>query len=247
MTLSDSFSNYRYNYYISGRLLFFSTLPQTGAILLGYAIESFLKAGLSILKNKNKRLENSHNLIWLFDECRKLGIYNEIKTSHDFIEYANDMLNQRYPSQSAATHVKTNIHNQSINFKLEFLTSYDDLICQLDDTLALFVEDVWSSIGVKAATQLAQINKGRLFFHCNAFALSRFPSYRDKILKNGVRAKIIIGPLENNVDTLWHSPEISADIGIKPEDILQNYTALKFKYPKSDTSFEITNLTHKKN
>ncbi len=237
MSMNDprvAFTLLRLEYYISGRILYFHSSINSGCIILGYAIESYLKSALYEINHPNKRLRmSSHDLPKLLQECQKAGLFKSIKVSSEFIEYASDQFNQRYPIQQQKIFKKVRKNNRMLIKNIGYITAYDDLICQLDDELYKLTKDVFISIGIRASAQ-ADSYQGRSFFHCNAYALKRINYYKEIIKKVRPSNISAIKELEKGPEYLWNFPEIGTGIGPDWRTIVKKNHALTFKYPKEE-------------
>ena len=92
----------RYYYYHAGRLLHLIGNFHSAGIMLGYAVETTMKAGLMEVlteeqQKKNQILNRSHDVRKIFAKCVRIGLFSDVRVSNDFLEHINNNF-QRYPS-----------------------------------------------------------------------------------------------------------------------------------------------------
>ncbi len=121
-----NFNGLRTDYYISGRMLFLHNQYSTGAIMFGYAIESFFKQTLLEFGNKNKKLQHSHNLKILFQSCKDKGAFEDVEVPIDFIDFSNSVFQMRYPITQIKEALKTYDRDNVLGFEKTYLFCYDD-------------------------------------------------------------------------------------------------------------------------
>ena len=171
---SVAWTNLRFDYYASGRSAVLCQSPRIGGILLGYAIESSLKQLLS--DQLPKKLINSHNLFQLYEQYQLQG-FAPLEMSEDFLKFANDRLDQRYPTGLDRVMKWHAEEDRFQDFPADNIVLYDDVVCQLDDIVMDKFQCPSSSILIRGALNI-ETYPGRALFHCNHHAANRF----DKIL-----------------------------------------------------------------
>lgn len=174
------FKELRFEFYVSGRNLWFSDTMSIAAMLLGHSVELHLKQALIEhvpALSKNKEVKSRHNLPTLYDMCKQNGLYADVFASEVLIIYISDMLHQRYPSQSVEASINAEERGHAISQDIGVIQAYDDLIIQLDDSLLKKYRDQEISIGIQAS-HFVNRHQGRTFFHCNVGALRNIAYYR---------------------------------------------------------------------
>lgn len=232
-----SFTMLRLDYYLSGRVLMFSSCLKGAGLMLGYAIESHFKSALSLVDTElspgdEKLQKHSHNLPALLNACRQLGFFDEIKVSPELIEFADDHLNQRYPSQQRRKQGKAHQMGRVMSFGVNDILAYDDLICQLDDELYRFTGNPLCSIGVRAALS-ADSTSGRMFFHSNAPAVSRLEKYANIVKEIRPDRTELIAELDKGEEGLWTYEGFGVSIGPGWRELSASNHAENFKYNKA--------------
>lgn len=197
------FAELRHQYYTAGRILFLSNCMRMGALMLGYAIESGLKHALNEREFRDKKILYDHDLRLLFHTCREQGAFLDVEVSPDLLEYANDLFDVRYPSQLAARSEDMIQRNRAMSTTPAILAAYDDLLVQLDTSLWNLTEDHRSSAVIIAA-RTSNSYDGRVFFHCNAPALTMLDRYLETVRKYYPTARADIEQLERGVEHLYY-------------------------------------------
>ena len=206
--------------------------------MLGYAIEASFKAALNeirdSLSNAGKKLLYKHHLPDLWKLCKKHGLFDDVEVSAEFLEYASDLLDQRYPSQQA----KVLKNRQYLPVDRNKIWTYDDFLLRLDDSLWKSTDDSEVSIGVSASTRLFPEGRSTAwqFFHANPFAIERARRYAEPLHRNRHAYVEAIETLENDPNSLFHSDLIGPYI-LSPEQgeqIAALELAKQFRYPKKD-------------
>lgn len=194
MTEREKYTRIRYEYYHSGRNLYLSGCFFSGSILLGYAVETTLKAGLlEVLTREEIKRESqgigkrrgvlmSHDIGKIFTKCTNKGIFTDIKISPDFIQHIENNF-QRYPSQIRKVSENAKVNNICLMHSGEFVYYYDNLIISLDRALLEFTNDVKISVTCAAYRSL-ETKYARDFFRENAFALNNFSYFKNIILED---------------------------------------------------------------
>ncbi len=171
------FTELRFEYYVSGRILWFNDTMSIAGMLLGYAVELSLKYALIIAGIKHRGLLNGHKPLNLFLKCEEIKAIPNVQASTDLLQYVSDMFNRRYPSQVVKTSAEANARGHAIGQSLDLILAYDDLIIQIDDALRERCSDDSVSIGLLGA-HFVNRPQGKGFFHCNVAALKNTDIYR---------------------------------------------------------------------
>lgn len=194
-----AWSNLRFDYYANGRGVALNQSPRIGGILLGYAIESSLKMMIDF--SSCLKLANSHNLIALYKEYKTQG-FTELSMSDDFLIFANDRLDQRYPNASDRVMKWHTEEDRFQDFPIDNIIYYDDVICQLDDVITKRFQCASSSVLVRSALNL-ETYPGRSVFHCNHHAKKRF-DYIQSTLQSDPSRTAEATQFIAKKDTLWN-------------------------------------------
>ncbi len=169
----------RFEYYISGRRLFFDGLFRSGLIMLSYAVETSLKALISEFHNNTiqkayKSVKNEHSITELYSFCEKYSIIGDVKVSHDFLKFIS--LNfSRYPSQIEESNRVWFQEHGGVGCYIGDLSYFDDLILQTNNEIFLRTNDLTSNLLVIALRNLRN-NESRIFFCQNFHAHAQIPS-----------------------------------------------------------------------
>ena len=172
------FTELRFEYYVSGRVLWFNDTMSIAAMLLGYAVELSLKYILIVTGELDKKLRNKHEHLNLYRKCEEVGAIPRGQVSTELLQYVEDMFTQRYPSQALRTSAAANDRGHAIGQSLDLILVYDDLVIQLDEILWSLCSDTSVLIGLQAAHFVNRV-QGRHFFHCNVAALKNTETYRN--------------------------------------------------------------------
>jgi len=173
------FKELRFEFYVSGRTLWFSDTMSIAAMLLGHSVELHLKQALiehDVTLAEHKEIKRRHDLTKLYSICKENGVYDDVLVSDELIVYISDMLHQRYPSQSVEASIKAEERGHAISRGIGVIQAYDDLIIQFDDSLRRKYGDKEISLGVQAS-HFVNRYQGRAFFHCNIGALRNIQYY----------------------------------------------------------------------
>jgi hypothetical protein len=245
------FTELRFEYYVSGRMLWFNDTMSIAGMLLGYAVELSLKYALILAGVTHKRLLHGHKPLDLFQKCVEVKAIPNVHASTDLFQYVSDMFNQRYPSQVVETSAEANARGHAIGQSLDLILAYDDLVIQLDDALRVRCSDDSVSIGLLGAHFINR-PQGRGFFHCNVAALKNTAVYRgilekeyagaEEHMKNqGLTEETISYNLENHrqglktwqgaPSSIWNYPKVSTAIGPDFESLKDTEYAKDFTYP----------------
>lgn len=173
----EKFTELRFEYYSAGRTLWFSDNMETGAILLGYAVELSLKQVLVASGNDgNKRLMEKHTIAALYKHANETALHDAVPASQDLLHFVSDRLHHRYPRQVAEAAASAQERGHAICLALDVIFAYDDLVIGLDEWLRVNYPEEKISLGLLAAHFIKRVT-GRAVFHCNSAALSRSASY----------------------------------------------------------------------
>jgi hypothetical protein len=203
---AHSFRDLRFEFYSTGRIMIFLGAFSAAPLLFGYALEMALKAGMVKVRSQwsaaDRRLvERSHDLAGLYGRARELGLFRDTHIAQDLFQLAADFFRLRYPSSLS----KLLVTRDSSALDRAKVFSFDDAVCQLDDSLVTFSNDPAESMGVKALCNiypsLPLTAAAEAFFHFNPFTLSRLEQYRHGLATSPWR-----GPdrLQLDVDDLFH-------------------------------------------
>ena len=173
----SKFKELRFQYYTAGRMLWFNDSMETGALLLGYAVESHLKHALSELKtDAPKDLLFKHEFLRMYRYCVENEIFVTVNASDDLLHFIEDHFHQRYPLQAVEASKRASNRGHAVGLSLDLITIFDAFVIALDDWLWRRLADVSTSIGVMASHFVNRI-QGRCFYHCNCSALQKLPEY----------------------------------------------------------------------
>jgi hypothetical protein len=175
------FTKQRFEYYTSGRTLLLNNANAASLQMLGYAIEFQLKQALifkvqPLAGRERKLVEHSHDLQELWTMCRDRGLFGSVTVSWDFIEFANDHFERRYPSQIQKKKQQMASNDRISVISAGTLAPYDDFLIQMDDWFWSTSNCIQFSMGLGAA-QRANSFLGWWFFHNNAPAVKRADKY----------------------------------------------------------------------
>ena len=245
------FTELRFEYYVSGRLLWFNDTMSIASMLLGYAIELSLKYALISSGVSHIGLLHSHKHLDLFLKCAEVGAIPRVQASNDLLQYVSDTFNLRYPSQVIETSAEANARGHALGQSADLILAYDDLVIQLDDALRALCADDSVSIGLLASHFVNRV-QGRAFFHCNVAALKNTPIYRgllekeymgaeEQMKKQGLTEETISYNLHNHTKRLktwegapaaiWQYQKVSTSIGPDFDSLKATEYAKGFSYP----------------
>lgn len=226
----DRFKELRQDYYLAGRCLLINQLFGMAGINFGYSIELSLKFILAFKGHKKSELMR-HDLEHYYNLAIGKDYITPLKLSGDFLRFANERLNARYPSMIAKHMEAYELESKIYLFTIDMIHCYDDLILQLDDELYKFVNDPRISIGFRSCRDLSSVS-GRIFYHCNDHAFARIPTYRELLAKYrdpGDNFEYIESILSNPSD-LWNFKGL---IAYRPWGPKSDWSpASTFEYPK---------------
>ncbi|QNH00126.1 hypothetical protein [Pseudomonas sediminis] len=225
----NRFKELREQYYLAGRCLLVSNLYGPAGINFGYAIELSLKLIL-VYKGHSKGLRN-HNIIDYYRQVVDQGYISELNVSSDFLKFANERLNTRYPKmieENMETHKK---EDRLYFFSVDMLHCYDDFFLQLDDALQDAILDPKVSTGFRCCRNINSV-VGRVFFHCNDHAFQRLDRYVQLLGENrdeGDQFDEFILAVENRSE-LWNFRGMTA---VRPWGPKPGWSpAAEFKFPR---------------
>lgn len=229
----------RYDYYHAGRLLHLIGNFHSAGIMLGYAVETTMKAGLMEVLTEEQQKENlilnrAHDVRKIFVECRRRGLFTDVSVSKDFLEHINNHF-QRYPSQQRRVLSEASKQNKVIGNSIDWAYYYDDLVVQLDHHLIKRTADPSISI-IYLAIRTLETRYARDILRENAFALLKFEEYAELIRQNlperEDQRKQIEDNLSKGITFFWNpdSPKVVTYETIV--DIANKYSASTFELPK---------------
>ena len=243
----SKYRNIRYEYYHCGRSLMFEGNFLAGGIMLGYAVETTLKAGLLEVLNKeeqkkDKILRKSHDIVKILNECRKYRIFMEIEVSRDFLEHINNNF-QRYPSQMYEIFIKASERNIVLGNSPDNVYYYDDLIVQLDTYLLEFTSDPAISM-IYFAYRTLETKYAHDLLRKNAFALNLFNEFEQRVTKRLPSREdlkqIIIQNLSKGPAYYWNEGREMDSAIAKMKQISEQYKASRFKFHKWSEKSDVT-------
>lgn len=229
----------RYDYYHAGRLLHLMGNFHSGCIMLGYTVETTMKAGLMEVlseeqQEKNRILNSSHDVRKIFNECRKYRIFKDIRVSNDFLEHIDNNF-QRYPSQMKKISEEADKQNTVLGNSVDWVYYYDDLVIQLDEQLLKRTSDPSISI-VYHAIRTLETKYARDILRENAFALLKFDDYAALVRQNMPDREDIRKSIENNLSNgaafYWNPDSPVAVTQAYMINVVKSYSASTFKLPK---------------
>ena len=220
----------------------------SGCIMLGYTVETTMKAGLiEVLseeqQNKNRILNHLHDVRKIFNECRKHGIFEDIRVSRDFLEHINNNF-QRYPSQMKKIWEESHKQNTVLGNSVDWVYYYDDLIVQLDEHLIERTSDPSISI-IYHAIRTLETKYARDILRENAFALLKFDKYAALVRQNMPEREDLRKLIENNLSkgaVFYWNPDSPVEVTqAYMTNVAKGYSASAFeliKWKVSDGRFE---------
>jgi len=227
----------RYDYYHAGRLLHLMGNFQSAGIMLGYTIETTLKAGLMEAmpeKQWNDPILKSHDVRQIFRKCISLNLFYDVAVSKDFLEHINNNF-QRYPSQKVTIFEHAKKSNIVIGNSADWVYYYDDLIVQLDQHLLKKTSDHSISI-IYHAIRTLETRYARDILRENAFALLQFNEYAALIRQNMPEFEDLKKQIENNLSRgagFYWNPDLHGTITYEDIiDVAKRYSAKTFELPK---------------
>lgn len=239
----NKYSSLRYYYYHAGRFLFMRGNLHAGGIMLGYAVETTMKAGLmEVLPeeqwDKNRILKKEHGAMKIFCECKKYHMFNkDIRVSRAFLDQINNNF-QRYPSQIDKKMEDANVCGNAWGNSSTWIHYYDDLIVQLDEYLLKRTSDPSISM-IYIAFRSLEETLSRDVLRQNAFALLKFDNYVALIHQNmpdheDLR-KLVYENISKGAAYYWNPYCHNADCNCKKVDlanIAKEHLAINFESPK---------------
>ncbi|MFN8865292.1 MAG: hypothetical protein ACK5W1_13330 [Flavobacteriales bacterium] len=212
LTLQDRiwWGQVSHGYYLGGRILILNKQLDLGFILLGYAIEVYLKQGLLESgfseQDDKKGLLKSHKLRKLFDKCRSRGIYKDVHIPSDFLEYADLLLNWRYPSQINKSADEASQKDKTISKEFAIIHCYDEVIHRLDKALFNFTGDQTSSAIYRICVGIDREPEGMGLYY-NAAVLKDFEHYKELVFRFAAKNEQAIDLLKNKDAKFFWAPE----------------------------------------
>jgi hypothetical protein len=233
--LRQKFLELRFEHYASGRLLFLQGSHAAAAVLLAYSIEYYLKAALIEVEatwtpQERALVRGSHNLVELYHLCLRRGLLTDSYVSFDFMKYAHDHFERRYPSGERSV-----LSGRGYwSFGGSMLYTYDDCIVQLDRAVAnTYNSHAWR-VGVHAlADTVVSPRLVDALFHANVFAIEDLRADRAALAGLGVKfdATILDHP-----DQLYFRDglPVHASTYERAKELLKYQLAAYFRYPKQE-------------
>lgn len=174
----------RFQYYTSGRLdIFYQNFCAAG-ILLGYSIEtSYKQLLLELGVPSDQKILRSHSIQSLHNYLNQHFSSYVPNVSLDFLEYIDDHLEARYPSQR--DEVIRRMSDRFLVFGICSLSFCDDLFYQLDQKCySASLGDRHSSVYFRAGVSVKS-HQGACFFHGNYLAHTHRAFILDRINEHG--------------------------------------------------------------
>jgi hypothetical protein len=235
----ERYRTIRYDYYHAGRLLHLAGNFHCAGIMLGYTVETTMKAGLMEVitedqQKGNETLNKSHDVRKIFVECGKHGLFADVQVSADFLDHINYHF-QRYPSQQSKVLGEASKQNKVIGNSIDWINYYDDLVVQLDHHLLKTTSDPSISILYHAIRTLETRN-ARDILRENVFAHLKFEEYARLIRQNMPEREDHRKTIEDNLSkgaTFYWNPDSPE---VPPHEtmvaIAKKYSASTFELPK---------------
>ena len=227
----------RYDYYHAGRVLHPMGNFKSAGIMLGYTIETTLKAGLMEVmpeKQWNDRILKSHDVRQIFRKCIELNLFHDVTVSKDFLEHINNNF-QRYPSQMGAILEQAKKSNTVLGNSASWFYYYDDLLVQLDQHLLQRTSYPFISI-IYHAMYTLETRSSQDILRENAFALLKFNEYAALIRQNMPERENLRKQIEDNLSRgagFYWNPDSSGTITYEDIiDVAKRYSAKTFELPK---------------
>ena len=233
----------RCDYYQAGRILHLMGNFHSAGIMLGYTIETEMKAGLMEVlseeeQNKNRILNSSHDVIKIFNECKKYRLFSEIQVSNDFLEHVNYHF-QRYPSQKRKTLDQATSQYKVIGNSKDWVHYYDDLIVQLDCALYKISSNPFASI-ICLVLQSLETRYSRDILYRNAHALLQFDNFAAVIRQITPQRQDLKNQIEENFSKgaiFYWDPDIREEISTDEIITLaKKYESYNFRLPIWETT-----------
>lgn len=215
----------------------------SAGVMLGYTVETVMKAGLMEVlteeqRNKNGMLKRSHDVRRILYECNKHGLFTDIEVSDDFLDHIHYHF-QRYPSQKRIVFEQASSQNKAVGNSQDWIHYYDDLIVQLDCALYKLTADPFVSI-LCLALQSLETRYSRDIFCKNAHALLRFDEYVTVIRQNMPECQDLKNQIEENFSkgsNFYWNPDVQEVIPYETiVAITEKYASSNFQLPRWKTS-----------
>ena len=227
----------RYDYYHAGRLLHLRGNFNAAGIMLGYTVETTLKAGLMEVMPQEKwgsGIFKSHDVRKLFSECLANGLFDDVAVSKGFLEHINNNF-QRHPSQKEKILCETSKTDIMLANSVDWIYYYDDFVVQLDVHLLNRILDPNISI-IYHAIHVLETQPARDILQENAFALLKFDEYT-KLLRQNMpdredHRKQIKVNLNRGPSYYWNTRTAEKLSLEQISNIANNYRASSFKMLK---------------
>lgn len=228
----------RYDYYHAGRCLQYMGNFHSAGIMLGYTIETIMKAALTEVmtadeQSKSAILKRSHDVEEIWDECGKHGIFKNVSVSRDFLRHINNNF-QRYPSQMARVFEASVKEDIVLSNSQTDINYYDSLIVSLDKALLTLTSDVSSSV-IYFAFRTIETRYAKDILHRNAFVLQHYDFYTGEVLKNlperQDHRETIFQGFEKGVGYYWDENN-QKSYNSESVEIIRNYSCDSFEFKK---------------
>lgn len=227
------FLELRFEHYASGRLLFMQGSHAAAAVLLAYSTEYHLKAALLEVEatwtpQERALVTRSHNLFELYRLCLRRGLLTSSYVSFDFMEYAHDHFERRYPSGERSI-----LSDRGYwSFGGSMLYTYDDCVVQLDRALAaVYATHAWR-MDVHALTDTTlSPHLVDAFFHANVFAIENLRMSRAALVSAEVRFDEAV---IDHPDQLYFRDGLPVHVSTyeRAQELLSHQLVAYFRYPK---------------
>ncbi len=224
----------RYDYYHAGRLLYSVGNFHGAGIMLGYTIETTMKAGLMEVMPEqqwNDRILKSHDVRQIFAKCTSLGLFLEVGVSSEFLEHVNNNF-QRYPSQIRKIVEQSKNSGVVLAVSADWLYFYDDLIVQLDHALLCRTQDPLISL-VYHAIRTLETRQARDVLYKNSFAALQFDEYTQLVKKNMPERedhkKVLIDNISKGASFYWDPYSSAPKPNVEIAQLCEIYSAKEFR------------------
>jgi len=226
----------RYDYYHAGRILHLMGNFHSAGIMLGYAGETTMKAGLMEVtpeKEWGKNIFQSHDVQKILKRCQELNLFEDVRVSMDFLIHIDNNF-CRYPSQMIKVGKRAEEQSIALGNSSDWVYYYDDLIVQLDRILLEMTRDPMISM-IYHALRTLETRYAQDILNRNAFALLNFDDFATWVRQNMPERDDLRELVENNLAkgaTYYWDTNVNSDVSRgELEQIAQMYSAKSFKLP----------------
>lgn len=214
------------DYYLGGRILILTNQFHAGYILLGYAIEAHFKQALNEIRFKAVK---HHKLSVLYDLCQSNGLFTDVLIPKDFIEYAEYLIEARYPIQVKESSKKLSTKNRTMVREVNIMFCYDEVIQKLERSLFNFTNDHTSSVFFRLYAGIdREANWQGLYY--NGAGLKNFILYRDMISEYAPSNTAAIELLNTKSESYFWSPQGKTPYATFDIELSEKYLS-KFRLP----------------